>query len=321
MNMLYNKDRGIGKFHICFLLGIIILTMVLPLSAKSTLTQDQFYNEIKRKGIDREKSAVDFTDDELTEIAKLLPKRFSDINGDEWYIRDLALLASKGVVNGYGSDGKRFAGLETTSRSEFWAMQGRLQGIDGKVTDKIKAEVKAKIEGSNFDKTYSFEWYNNYYFYQNGIPFGIYTNEEMIKPVYRGEVATLIYEYLAKSESTNAEIISMADKKYFTDIPTKLTPIFESEKNSDLHKVQDSIIGFSTPYYYPKFTDIVNGKQDMLEVTKVAINWCNKVGIMCGLPDGTSGWNNKLTRAEAVATLARAFRTANRLPVEKRKQQ
>ncbi len=314
------KDKGAIKFTICLLLVAGLLSVLtLASSAQTTMSQEQFYKAIKSKGINKDKPAVDFTDEELSIIAELLSKRFEDIKGDEWFIKDLALLSAKGIINGYGSEGKIFAGSAVTTRAEYWAMQGRLQGINGTINDNVKKEISDMIWGTQFGDSFVYEWYVPYYFYQKGIPFGVYSNIDMKKPVYRGEVASLIFEYLARSESTSREISDMADKNYFTDMPVKVISIFDSDENSALHKDLEKNLGFKVAYYFVPFYKVVNKEHNMLETTKVAINWCNKVGIMCGFSDGTSGWDKELTRAEAVATLARAFRTENRLPVEKRK--
>jgi len=311
--------RGSVATLIVMVLTLSILMGTLSVYAANTWSQDRLYREIEAKGFKREIPAVDYTDEAIEEISKLLPKRFSDIDGSEWYIKDLALLTSKGIVNGVG-DGTKFAGTNTVTRSEFWAMQGRLQGIGTKLSKDIMKDISSILEDSRLDNVDDLvnSWYLPYYYGQKGIPFGLYTHEDMLKPIYRGEVALLIFQYLAKGESTDREIGEIADKTYFKDIPNKLTSLNASENGSKLHKEQMEELGIQTGYYYPKFNDVVDGRIDMLERTKIAINWCNAVGIMCGLPDKTSGWNKELTRGEAVATLARAFRYANRLPEEKR---
>ena len=299
------------------LYSIMLLLLVVVLSG---FTQEQFYREVdKIVDGERVKPATEYSDSELEKIMELLPKRFSDISGTEWYKKDLALMVAKGIINGSGSKGDIFAGSRETTRAEFWTMLGRLKGIDNKLDSGSKAKMTEILQGSTMENRITDSWYISYYYHINDIPFGLYSDRDMNKPIYRGEVATLIYKYLAEIESTEGIILSMADKRYFVDLPSKTIPIHKSQHNTELHKEQEQELGLSLPYYYPNFDKVVSGEKDMLRDTVVAINWNNYSGIICGLPDGSFGWNKPLTRAEAVAILARAFRIENRLPADKRK--
>ncbi len=84
------------------------------------LTQEEFYRQVEALGIKREKPASEYTEGDIDKIVKLLPRRFADLTGSEWYIRDLAIMTAKGIVNGYGKDGKIFAGNQIVTRAEYW---------------------------------------------------------------------------------------------------------------------------------------------------------------------------------------------------------
>ena len=113
------------------------------------LSQEQFYAKVEAMGIDRTKKAELYTDEEIAKIVELMPYRFSDITGTEWYIKDLALMTSKGIINGMGSEGLVFAGANTVTRAEFWAMIGRLQGI-GQMSDTWRETVMSKSSSDKF---------------------------------------------------------------------------------------------------------------------------------------------------------------------------
>lgn len=109
--------------------------------------------------------------------------------------------------------------------------------------------------------------------------------------------------------------------KYFNDIPEKVMSSYNNIDLSLINRLSDEMLndrGATTATYYPPFEWVINGKYDISGRTVVSINYLNYKGVMCGLPDGTSGWNKPITRAEAVTVLARAFRKGQRIPEDKR---
>lgn len=293
------------------------------------LTQEEFYRQVEALGIKREKPASEYTEGDIDKIVKLLPRRFADLTGSEWYIRDLAIMTAKGIVNGYGKDGKIFAGNQIVTRAEYWAMQGRLEGLldnkenfqkYGYYTDPMGFRiVEDKVTYNKRFKDMHKEWWFPYYFNQIAIPFGTYGVEEMRQPIYRGEVAVLTGAKMWNKEGWDIETIRVfAKTRYFKDVPLNF---LTSEQTHNDHELIAKLInetGSSTPYYYPPFQKVVIGQHKLTEYVVKNINFLNYQGIMCGMPDGTSGWNKELTRAEAMAVLARAFRPQQRLAVEKR---
>jgi hypothetical protein len=291
------------------------------INQEERLTQEQFYAKVEAMGIDRTKKAELYTDEEITKIVELMPYRFSDITGTEWYIKDLALMTSKGIINGMGSEGLIFAGANTVTRAEFWAMIGRLQGykeMEQKEIDFILGRgFGDKLKYNERFKGMQDEWWFSYFMHLDGIPVGTYSREEMKLPCYRGEIASLVSRAIV-NEYTHELGNMMAKVKYFNDTPLTVKPSSECQWDSPEAGRLMQEFGVSLPYYYPPFQRVVAGTEPMTEATLRVINGLNYFGIMCGMPDGSSGWNKQLTRAEAIATLARAFRPAQRLPVSKR---
>lgn len=293
------------------------------------LTQEEFYRQVEALGIKREKPASEYTEGDIDKIVKLLPRRFADLTGSEWYIRDLAIMTAKGIVNGYGKDGKIFAGNQIVTRAEYWAMQGRLEGLldnkenfqkYGYYTDPMGFRiVEDMVTYSKRFKDMHKEWWFPYYFNQIAIPFGTYGVEEMRQPVYRGEVAVLTGAKMWNKEGWDIETIRVfAKTRYFKDVPLNFLTSEQTHNDHELIAKLINEIDSSTPYYYPPFQKVVIGQHKLTEYVVKNINFLNYQGIMCGMPDGTSGWNKELTRAEAMAVLARAFRPQQRLAVEKR---
>ena len=111
------KDKGVNELVVAQLDDITV--------EKHYLTQEEFHNRVEEMGIKRTKDAGEYTEEEIDNIVPLLSERFKDIRGDEWYIRDLAVMVSKGIINGVG-DGSTFQGDRIVTRAEYWAMNGRL---------------------------------------------------------------------------------------------------------------------------------------------------------------------------------------------------
>lgn len=291
-------------------------------------TQEEFYKQVEMLGIDREKPASEYTDEEISKIVELLPRRFEDLTGGEWYIRDLAIMVAKGIINGYGKDGKVFAGGQVVTRGEFWAMIGRLEGIlDQRENFKkygyycTPVGLKPVIRQLTHHKTIKDmhkEWWFPYYYCNKTICFGTYGVEDMKQPIYRGEVAVLVGEKFCYKEGWNQDTIRIFGRtRYYNDVPTKFVSIEQAGKGSTYYDLMDRL-NVSIPSYYPPFQDVVKGTEQMTERVVIDINYLNHAGIMCGMPDSTSGWNKQLTRAEAMAVIARAYRPQQRLPVAKR---
>lgn len=199
-------------------------------------------------------------------------------------------------------------------------MQGRLQGLYAVVREDVLEHVGALDFFLLLDqyKDMHKEWYFGYYYRQEGIPRCLYNKQDMQMPVYRGEVATLIAKYVTPKEEEVGIGEMLSQVKYFNDIPSKIVPREECSGYGERAAKVMQITQASMPYYYPKYYWVVEGKEDMVESQVMVLNYCNYKGIMCGYSDGSSGWNRELTRGEAIAILARAFRPAQRLPVEKR---
>ena len=291
------------------------------INQEERLTQEQFYAKVEAMGIDRTKKAELYTDEEITKIVELMPYRFSDITGSEWYIKDLALMTSKGIINGMGSEGLVFAGTNIVTRAEFWAMIGRLQGykeMEQKEIDFILGRgFGDKLKYNERFKGMQDEWWFSYFMHLDGIPVGTYSREEMKLPCYRGEIASLVAKAIV-NECTHELGNMFAKVKYFNDTPLTVKPSSECQWDSPDTERMIQELRVELPYFYPPFQRVVAGTEPMTEATLRVINGLNYFGIMCGMPDGSSGWNKQLTRAEAIATLARAFRPAQRLPVSKR---
>ena len=286
------------------------------------LSQEQFYAKVEDMGINRTKKAELYTDEEIAKIVELMPYRFSDITGTEWYIKDLALMTSKGIINGMGSEGLVFAGTNIVTRAEFWAMIGRLQGIRGMTADEVEYFMSKRPDYDAFRCNDRFKgmqnkWWFSYAYTVDGIPFGTYSIEDMEQPCYRGEIASLVAK--ATVSEVTPELGNMFAKvKYFNDTPLTVKPSRECQWDSLDTERMIQELRVELPYFYPPFQRVVAGTEPMTEATLRVINGLNYFGIMCGMPDGSSGWNKQLTRAEAIATLARAFRPSQRLPISKR---
>lgn len=286
------------------------------------LSQEQFYAKVEAMGINRTKKAELYTDEEIAKIVELMPYRFSDITGTEWYIKDLALMTSKGIINGMGSEGLIFAGTNTVTRAEFWAMIGRLQGIRGMTADEVEYFMSKRPDYDAFRCNDRFKgmqnrWWFSYAYTVDGIPFGTYSIEDMEQPCYRGEIASLVSRAIV-NEYTHELGNIMAKVKYFNDTPSTIKPSSECQWDSPDTGRMIQELRVELPYFYPPFQRVVAGTEPMTEATIRVINGLNYHGIMCGMPDGSSGWNKQLTRAEAIATLARAYRPSQRLPISKR---
>lgn len=314
------------------ILIIVVLTAFIPQSITAEnvdrFTQEEFYKQVEILGIDREKPASEYTDEEISKIVELLPRRFEDLTGGEWYIRDLAIMVAKGIINGYGKDGKVFAGGQVVTRGEFWAMVGRLEGIlDQRENFKKYGyyctpvgldPVIRQVTHNKRLKDMHKEWWFPYYYCNNTIPFGTYGVEDMKQSIYRGEVAVLVGGTICQREGWNSDTIRIFGRtRYYNDVPTKFVSIEKANEDSFYYDLMDRL-NVSIPFYYPPFQDVVNGTEQMTERVIININYLNHAGIMCGMPDSTSGWNKQLTRAEAMAVIARAYRPQQRLPVAKR---
>lgn len=314
------------------ILIIVVLTAFIPQSITAEnvdrFTQEEFYKQVENLGIDREKPASEYTDEEISKIVELLPRRFEDLTGGEWYIRDLAIMASKGIINGYGKDGKVFAGGQVVTRGEFWAMIGRLEGIQDQKENFKKYgyygnpilidPVIIQLTHHKTIKDMHKEWWFPYYYCNNTIPFGTYGVEDMKQSIYRGEVAVLVGGTIWQREGWNSDTNRIfSSTRYFNDVPTEFVSREQCVKESFYYDLMIRL-NVSIPSYYPPFQDVVKGTEKMTERVVNNINYLNYAGIMCGMPDGTSGWNKQLTRAEAMAVIARAYRPQQRLPVAKR---
>ncbi|NLK68434.1 MAG: hypothetical protein GX283_04655 [Clostridiaceae bacterium] len=294
------------------------------------LTQEEFHLQIEGMGIDRLKKASEYTEEEIDRIVELLPHRFSDITGDEWYIRDLALMTSKGIINGVG-DGTTFQGDRIVTRAEYWAMNGRLLGVatDNKENFEKYGFYYHPLGINTIMDSFEYhprfidmhkKWWFPYYYNQGlTIPFGLYSNEEMEMPVYRGEVALLTGGAVIRGDGNFEKIRLFSKVRYFDDLPKDFIPA-EVYSQPGYKPLTDMVneLGFATGRYYPQFFKVVSGETKMTEITVAYVNYMNYAGIMCGFTDGTSGWNKELTRGEAIAVLARAFRPQQRLPLEQR---
>ena len=315
-------DKGVNELVVAQLDDITV--------EKHYLTQEEFHNRVEEMGIKRTKDAGEYTEEEIDNIVPLLSERFKDIRGDEWYIRDLAVMVSKGIINGVG-DGSTFQGDRIVTRAEYWAMNGRLllmgdykdcyEEYGMYCTPNTLRNIKDMVTYlDGYIDMHKLWWFPYYYRQSSTIPFGVYNIEQMGQPIYRGEAALLTGFPISKREGVTFEKMgTFAKTRYFSDVPTKFLSTAECHSDTERCDALVNELGVSLPFYHPPFERVVKGEAPMTESSVRFINYTNYAGIMCGLPDGSSGWNKELTRGEAIAVLARAFRPQQRLPYDKRK--
>jgi len=301
----------------------------------SFLTDDELAVEIKKLGIDTTKKIADFTQAEIDKLAKLVPKRFVDVKGDEWYVRDLAVMMAKGIVVG-STDGK-FNPSDNVTRAQFYAMWSRalkntpieevtrVWSRDEVIKYLTNGSVGLQVQCTDpRGKLYSLVnptpvWYARYMKDIISIPYGRYMKSDMEKPIKRGEVSFVIYADMTWRELTEAEQNKMFSVRYFKDTPLLKDTISKAECQSRTMTQRFAMeTDFASTLWYPVFENVVSGKDKMPDYVLRAINALNYQGILVGDGVSNSNWKDNMTRAQAVALLVRAFNKAQRIPVDKR---
>ena len=314
------------------LFSAVTITAVSATYNEVIFTREEFKEAVVNIGIDPSKPMHDFTDAEIESIVPFVIKLYTDITGNEWYIKDLALLSAKGLIFGY-PDGE-FKGNADISRAEVITIFDRCI-YNGNRDDYTQQEIVDKLKtlstnnalldmaDNKESRIYGLlgTWFTRHVLNIKSIPFGRYTLSDMEKPMRRGEIMTLMSEeYLKREIEDENTQKALFELRFYTDSPDKESVLTSAEATAEaLRKKYLDETGLEVDYYYPDFEDIVEGNERLMESSLYGLNLMTHQGVVSGYPDGSVGWKETVTRAEVVAMVARTFRKEQRVAEEDRR--
>ncbi|MFP4697403.1 MAG: S-layer homology domain-containing protein [Eubacteriales bacterium] len=244
-------------------------------------------------------------------------QQYKDLNGSEWYARDVALGSALGITYGY-PDGT-FKPSNKVTRLEFLSMLSRAAKGKGAMTYQ-----KYEWNTNNGKKPYHVDseiakdtWYETEYevFGSELFPEGTYTKEELNEPITRYEAAYWIFKawkYVDGDNEAADQVLEYALKpevkgiKFFTDnYSINETELTLSELKNKAGQHSNSAEEQDFGEYYIKPEDVKSGKEGTPEWYALQPIFLERWGIIAGYEDGSFKGYNEITRAEAVAFINR----------------
>jgi hypothetical protein len=230
---------------------------------------------------------------QLIEASKLT---FNDITGNEWYAGFISLPAYFSVVSGF-PDGS-FQGDATLTREQAYAMWALTNDTLTGMTDRgtaERAEVTDALAGGLS------AWCAPFFGYTGGGPIDISLLNGDQTALYRAEMPRAEFITMVALKLWGVEVdakmdtINSASQSPFSDIT-------DMQTTSEVMAMDEQ--GMNTANVRLKgFADGKIPRQFL-----AAIMVLHEKGIVKGFPDGTVGWRNPLTRAEALTIIELASR-------------
>ncbi len=272
-------------------------TLDLSIDSKKVQRELMYGDLIGRKAV----SVV--ADDNKDKLAQIASMTFSDITGDEWYAHLIPIAVYGNLVSGY-EDGT-FKGNNSVTRGEFSMMWARTNYTSAEIQN--AGDKNTQILNIMFG---SAPWWGGAYMMVSQYmpnPIGIKPEHNWGNTnMRRGEVAMAICRLMFSDEYNNIYLPKASSTfGIFTDI-TKLNPNLDGDLLTDIANdaSKDVFLYKENEYNHPE-----RGADAYMYA---AVMLLKDKGLMNGYPDGSSGWNKTVTRAEALQFITSTMKTLQR---------